>query len=93
MTTLKPYTTKLNASGCVPGTMLWFDHLGRNCVAVHPGIGCAGQSWEHGWMELVTEYRQWWGVQGYRGTWINGKLYMAGGAPLQVVPGAGVRYR
>lgn len=87
--TLKPYTTKLTASGCVPGTMLWFDHLGRNCVAIHPGYICTDQ----GWMELVTEYRQWWGPNGYRGTWINGKLYLAIAAnhQLQVVPGAGVR--
>lgn len=69
---MKPYTTKLPASGCLPGTVIWF------------GDG------DDGFSQPVLSYRQWWGVNGYRGTWINGRLYV-GRTNLQVVVGAGTR--
>jgi hypothetical protein len=82
----KPYTTTLNVSSCYTGTMLWFDHEGKICVALHPGYACD----DKGWVEQVLDHRQWWGWNGYRGTWINGRLYI-GNTKLQVVIGAGVR--
>lgn len=95
----KPYTSKLPASSCILGTVLWFDEgplRGTPCRVVHPNVLGTNLQWpedselicDHvGWMRTVTSYRQLWVYRKCRGVWINKKLYMAGES-LEVVIGA-----
>lgn len=97
----KPYTSKLPASSCILGTVIWIEgHHGNGqpCRTNHPGVPGTPLDYPPdpnaiciaaGWMEIVRSYRQSWVHRRFHGTWINRKLYMPG-SQLEVVVGAGV---